>query len=237
MRVFLALRASTRSRSGLLAPLAIGFLLASGVATADIVSTTGQITVLDPPPPSVVTGALESDTEIFVFAEREGTTLASDLTAVVATPGLSIVGSALPATGTVSAGTIVDSYLFHADKVGSTGTVTVAGTVTFDADILGVLVRTSSLTASDGALGSPTTLYSTEANRGFENVDDLVTISSDLRTISVQFYHGQVEDEIRVVTAAGSAPAVPIGSWVGPSVLAAALGSQWWRMRRRRSDA
>ena len=211
--------------------VSLAALLTGKATVAEVVSISGATTLLDPAPASVATDVLESDTEIFLFVERQNSPLSSNLAAVLASPGLSFSGTALPSTAIISAGTAVDSYLFHADKVGSAGAITVSGTASFDSDILAVIVRTGTLAASDPVIGSPTTAYSTATNRGLENVDDVVTISSDLRSIEVQFFHGQVEDEIRVITVASSNTDVPTGRWIALAIIALLVATQWWWVR------
>ena len=95
----------------------------------------------------------------------------------------------------------VGSFLLHADRVGSEGEVTMNGTVTFDESILGVMVTPSLLDSSDALLGAAETTYpGATHNRGLENLNDLLTISSNLHTLEVQFFHSTQIDQIRVIT-------------------------------------
>lgn len=195
--------------------------LASAVAAA-IVSVSGAITLLASPPASVAQGDLESDTEIFLFAEQGLLTLPSAVSAVIASPNLSFTGTTIPSSGTVPSGTLVNSYFFHADKVGTSGIVIVSGSVTFDEDILAVIVTTVDLDASDGLLGTSATSYGSAAERGLENADDIISISGDLRTLGIQLFHGTVEDHVRVLTEA-SASTVPVLTLPALGVLAAIM--------------
>ena len=202
---------------------ALAGLLFAAPASAGIISSTGAITVLLSPPASVSDGALESDTEIFVFAEQVDVTLGAPLSAVLAVANLAFAGDALPAAGTVLSGTVVNSYFFHADKVIESGSVTVSGTVTFEEDIVAVVARTANLLASDAPVGASGTAYGSAALRGLENADDLISISSDLRTIDIQFFHGSVEDHVRVLTSAAvPEPATALLLGLGLAALAAA---------------
>ncbi|RMF86878.1 MAG: hypothetical protein D6739_02515, partial [Nitrospirae bacterium] len=181
----------------LLCPLAL--LLAAVPAPALTVS--GAVT-LAPPPGDVTLGAYESDTAIYLFPERTGVTLASDLAADVTAPG-SVGTSADLTPGTIAAATAVDSYLLHFDPVGSTNVVRLTGSVTFDRPILGVLVADNTLAGSDGPLGHPGTLYPTTlALRGLEFPgQDYLTLSADMRTLELDWTASDVLDQVRVVTA------------------------------------
>src|SRR5215471_7223805 len=106
-------------------------------ASADIISTTGltQVTA-----PSLVTGDFlaNSVTHQIIFAEKKGVTLANDL---------------VTDTGTIAAGTAVDSYFF-AVNVLQANPVIVNSSVTFDVPVLGIIYKD----AAD-PYGNPTLPY------------------------------------------------------------------------------
>ena len=172
----------------------------AGPAYAGIASSTGDITLLASPPASVAPGALESDTEIFAFPEGQNILLGTSLPAVLAVANPVLNGSALPTADNLPPGMVVNSYLFHADSVVENGQSTVSGTVTFDESIVAVIVSTANLTGSDATLGAVGTVYGADPLRGLENADDLISISADLRTLSIQFSRADVEDHVRVIT-------------------------------------
>lgn len=126
-----------------------------------IVQTSGAITVLAEPPPSVELFALESDDTLFVFAERKGHVLSRDLTVNLSRPG-DYFPETTPASerswealgpGIIAKGTRVDSYYFHFDNetynenfsvrryFGCEGQYGVSGSITFERPILGVVMR------------------------------------------------------------------------------------------------
>ena len=157
------------------------------------------------PPASVVLGALESNSFVRLFNERTAFLLNQNVTADITQPGT--VGN----SGNLSAGVIspqlVDSHLLHADPIGpGNPAVTYQGSVTFDRPILGLLVQSGSLTATDGILGFPSTTYTPTVDRGFEwpstsAVGDLVQLSADFRTITFVLKATSQYDQIRIITA------------------------------------
>jgi prealbumin domain-containing protein/Big-like domain-containing protein/PKD domain-containing protein len=157
------------------------------------------------PPVSVKLNRLTSNTCVRLFDERQDVTLAKSLKVDITKPGTYDEKRDLtPAS--IPTGTIVDSHLLHADNIGSIK-VRLTGSVTFDADILGVIVLDRNLDKSD-YLGSPTTSYPTKLHeRGLEltgalaNGGDLVTISADRRTLTFNVRFSSVLDQIRVITA------------------------------------
>jgi LPXTG-motif cell wall-anchored protein len=182
---------------------------AQGVTTA----ATGAV-VKVAAPASVAGNAFESDTEIRVFDEKQGAILTAPLAVDITTTGSYGEVSDLTA-GTIAAGTRVDSHLLHADPAGDpepTAPVAYEGSVTFDGDILGVIVRNTqaepNLNDSD-ILGAAATLYPTDlGTRGLEFFDhaggDLV-VAGDLRTLSIELVTHRY-DQIRVITRAAEPP-------------------------------
>ncbi len=193
------------------------FVILWGRAEAGIVSTSGDVEIINPPP-SVLEAALEDPSLTRVFQEQTSHELAADLTVNMNAPGTFTAPADLPVlTLTIPAGTVVDSYLFHFDyEVNNTVRESV-GSVTFDRPILGVIGRLSDLVASDAELGAPGTSYSTLATSGIWDSQDSVTLSSDLRTLSFDLTMGGKVDDLRVVT-----QAVPEPSSLALSTLALA---------------
>jgi len=141
----------------------------------------------------------------------------------------------ITASGTYTTGTLppsphptvtatVDSYLVHADKVG-TGVSAVSWmySITFSQDILGIILSapdsagtTGQLLAdTDSVFGLAGTTYSgTQSYRGLEfgtDFSDTITLSADLRTLEVDStVRREFMDEIRVITAVP----IPAAAWL-----------------------
>jgi hypothetical protein len=77
------------------------------------------------------------------------------------------------------------------------------GTITFDRDVLGVIVLNAEFASSNGVLGRPGTLY---AATGIEyelgtGQQDSFTLSADRRTITFNVSTLSLADNMRIVTA------------------------------------
>ena len=196
---------SERSRYPLAALLIV--VMSSASVEAGIISFLGDVDFIAPPP-SVVLGVLEDDQLTRVFLEQSALILGSDVDADVTSPGV-VYEAADLTPGTIFSGTRVDSYLFHFDPASGSGAS--GGSVTFNRDILGILVQTSSLDATDALLGALATTYQLDDFRGVEGpgfvivpdvtVNDIVTLSADFRTVGFDFSTTSRLDEIRVITA------------------------------------
>ncbi len=178
----------------------IGLFFLAHPAFAAIVSVGGNAAVL-PIPANVSSNHFESDTTIAVFNERQGVLLSSPM-AFDANVGKFYSATADLTPGTIPAGTRVNSYLVHFDKVGSSsGFVIRSGSVTVDEPVLGLMSSVNSLVASDAVVGVPGTIYGTDANRGIDfNTGDSFLLSSDLRTVSFTLASSPDEDQLRIVT-------------------------------------
>lgn len=138
--------------------------MAPTVGRADIpgiLRTSGNIKLLPDPSRSVELGDLESDTDIFIFAEQQGKVLQRDIPVDISRPGdysnkrrprderdWSILSPAI-----IPRGTRVDSYYFHVDNATYRDTFSVRGylrcdgqigtwgEVTFARPILGIAMR------------------------------------------------------------------------------------------------
>jgi prepilin-type N-terminal cleavage/methylation domain-containing protein len=162
------------------------------------IGETGDVILIDPPP-SVRLGALEGD-KIVAFYEKEDHVLTASLHVDLSKPG--IVGRDLSPRD-LPAGTKVCSLFMHIDPPGN-GPRYPCGSITMNADILGVIWSAGSLNASDPTMGRPETQYGTgTAGRGFES-DNGGYITSDMRTFV--WNKGSVSacmDEVRIITAPG----------------------------------
>ncbi len=182
--------------------------LASNVSLAAIVASSGATTVISAPA-NVQLNAFESDTQAFAFAERSNFTLPQDLQVHITLPGTSPTPDSMNfSTGVILSGTRVNSYYVHFDSIGDSPTpVVVDGSLSFDHDVLGIILGPNLLNISNGLLGAPGTLYpsdpSLEIVAGGAGLDanDLLTLSEDRRTITFNFRNTAHLDSFRVVTA------------------------------------
>jgi hypothetical protein len=224
---------STRNRTAVVWLVACGALIGSATAArADYSSETGAVAIIAPPP-SVLRNALQNDLVINTFAEHQDFTLTSSVHVDNTAAGtFQSDGSLVP--GTIAAGTEVDSYFFHSDTTKSS--TTYEATVTFTTPILGVVVLSNSLDATDAQLGAPGTTYPTgDRGRGLElsKQQDFFTISPDHLTITLHFDTHNNVDEIRVLTAPTAVPEPAAAALLGLGGLGAA-GSAWFRRKRQR---
>jgi hypothetical protein len=232
---------SSRVAAGLVLASALGICAAaaaSRTASADIISTTG-LTVVSAP--SVVTGsfiinsggALPSQ---LIFAEKQSFTLLNPL---------------VTDTGTIAAGTIVDSYFF---AVNSNIEYVVNTSVTFSTPVLGIIYKDgldpydlnpgpfNPNFALSNFLGAVGTTYSLDGPScgtfcGFE-----VIPSPDMDTASfvgnTAFFHNDYSipgDFARIITTDPPAP-VPgpiVGAGLPGLMLAGGGLLGWWRRRHK----
>ncbi len=166
-----------------------------------------SVEILDPPPGNVHQGALEIDDKIRVFRERQNHTLSQDATVDISgecssPPCVYDAIADLPATKpSIPTGTRVDSYLIHVDPV--TPPLSIGGSITFDSDILGVMVRANTLDDGDPELGAPGTSYPGpgDGQRAWDLDDGGSVILHDSRSIEVGSVTGAYYDQIRVLVA------------------------------------
>ncbi len=195
--------------------IAVGALIAaiSSSAVAGISSFSAGFQPIAAPP-SVVPGALESNTHIRVFNERLSYALPVAIAADLTLPG-TWFGARTP--GVIAAGTVVYSWYFHLDPIPGAGASFPLDTIKFDQDILGIIVDDVLLDASDGPVGNPGTVYPTGAvTRGLETFDFLQLLP-DQRTIVVDIGEFQLLDNVRVLT---RVPAPGVGMVLGVAALA-----------------
>ena len=171
--------------------------------SAQIIETTGSLIEVSPPA-TVSLNRTESNTEILAFFESR-TSLPSELVVGVDSPGFYNEETDLQLPSPViSAGTTVDSFLLHFDPVRQTGGRR-DGSITFGTDILGIIIESNALLASDSLLGSPTTFYPAPSQpffelNGLEIESDSILLSSDRRTLTVSWFTNNLLDHVRILT-------------------------------------
>ncbi len=174
-----------------------------------IQSIEGDIAYLNQPPASVELGALVSDSDLFVFAEKQNHTLAGDLNVDLSQPG-DYFPDTIPEDqqtwealnpGVIPAGTRVDSYYFHYDNqtyndtfnlrryLNCIGQYQVSGQITFKQPVLGVVMRAgfgrnANLRTSDAELGLPGVDYCEHYSRHFPGVNIVDGCQSDRFVLS-----------------------------------------------------
>jgi len=175
-------------------------------AQAAIISTTGAVSIIAAPA-SVNDGALESNTKIFAFPERQNVALTSATIVDMSVPGTIPVspGDDNFSTALIPVGTVVRSYYLHCDVVGVPGVpLELTGSATFDTDIIGIIIVQGNLNLTAAFPGLSTTTYSTIS--GFEvNTTvgfDSVSMTFDRRTVFVDIRNGTSVDDVRILTAA-----------------------------------
>jgi hypothetical protein len=113
-------------------------------------------------PPSVKLGAMVNNSFIMAFPERQNVTLTNGVTVDITTPNVTYKATSQLPGGLLLAGLKVNSYYIHANVN--------EPMVTFEKQflgfsenevIVGLIVTTANLRASDAVLGSPTTQYDT----------------------------------------------------------------------------
>jgi hypothetical protein len=181
-----------------LAFLVVAVAALASTANATIVATSGQAVKIAPPP-SVQLGALESDTTIHTFDEQQCVTLANDVNVDITAPG-TYDASAELTPGVIPAGTRVSSHFIHIDsKTGKRGNpITYDGAITVDSNVLGIALSGATLTGTD-VLGAPGTAYPMKLRRLSLDNGDVVTLSDDLRTVTVHAVNRSHTDQARAI--------------------------------------
>jgi len=178
------------------------------------ITPSGAVTVVGAPC-SVVEGALESDSAIRLFAERQNYVLPAAVT--VDAQGLS--GAVLPQ------GARVNVYYVHADPVGNGQGKQLRGSVTFNTPVLAVLTDSGALLNTHNTLGNtwhPTikTAYSTSSDQGIE-ADDSVTVNAQQKRVDFVFNGSTGVDQVRIITAATPGTATVTAAAVNGDTVAA----------------
>jgi len=143
---------------------------------------------------------------LLLFREQVGVELENALAVDLAGPGchrLPAASETVPSPGgSLPPGMRIDSYLIHYDLRGKAAAPSARGTVRFARPVLGVIATSGGLAASDDLFGSWCTQYdaSRPSGRGLET--DLVTISGDRRSVTLDWTFDGNADQIRILVAA-----------------------------------
>ena len=183
--------------AGILSCLSVSTLYAQSTIT---LSGQAQIAAI---PSSLLPGVFESNTEAPVYLESSNLFLSQNLAVDATLPGSYNLASQLT-PGVIAAGTRVSDVMLQTNPVTKTGTEYI-GSVTFSSDILGVIVESSTLNASDAVFGVSGVAYpGTDVWRGLELTnkgEDEFSISQNMQTLSFDIHTGTNIDEIRIITA------------------------------------
>lgn len=153
-------------------------------------------------PASVLPGALESNTDIYMFQEQAGLTLGAPLPVDITASGLWNSSSGPGSPGVIPASTKINSYFFHAD-LETPPDKYLFGVVTLPQMVLGIIVEDSSLDATDAALGAGGTLYPTGTQyRGLNSglLPDFLFLSGNRVDLAALLRLQPKLDQFRVIT-------------------------------------
>ena len=162
------------------------------------------------PPADVTVDKLTSTTHMFLFVEKTNFVLTSPVHVDISAPGTVFTAPGQLTPLNIPIGTRVNSTYLHHDQPGSPQN-TQNVSITFDTEVLGIIALDSSLVASNGLLGVPTTTYhTTTSGQGYElntggcstaaGIQDQITLSPDRLTITVCTNVYSAPDDIRVIT-------------------------------------
>ena len=190
---------------------ALALILAAaltGVVSATIVSVSGDIVKIAPPP-SVELSALESNTTMYAFDERQCVTLLAPLKVNITVAGTYDDKDDLT-PGSIPAGTRVSSHLVQADRQSSVGIIDLEGTLTTNTKILGLITANGSLSNSD-FLGAVGTVYPTGSSGRAMQFDggDSVVLDAGLLSVKIHAHNSQHADQVRVITGCAEPPPPP----------------------------
>jgi hypothetical protein len=206
--------------------IALSLLCCSFVlpVSASIISLSG-VTVLPSPPASVQLDQLQSNTTVYAFQERNGSTLGAPLLVDVSAPGSYNNLSDIPLPSSIPAGTVVNSYYLSADPdlaLLPFKAVSFPGlAVTFSPGetVIGIQFLEPSLLLGSVALGAPGTAYPPPpvgyglelTTAGVFTDKDTFSLSADRRTVSLNLITGSGTDtggvdQVRIITSVAPVP-------------------------------
>jgi len=203
--------------------LCLTFALSAARATTP--TTTGDAEFLHEPPDDVRTGRLEDNSRAVIFAEQTDFVTDGPLKVDVSRPGevvklenkvgkrgkvkrgkkktLKLSPSVIPA------GKRVSSYYIHFDPVGKAAAeLDATGSITFDEEVIGIIITGEKLVASNDIVGLSTTQYpGGQAQAAELTKGTRLTLSADKRTVSFTLRASNSADNIRAITMAQGEPA------------------------------
>ncbi len=203
-------RMRTHRSSGLvvvimLASAAVGISVGGASAEASVSGICGE-QAITAPLSVIAQGVSESNRALHLSEERADLSLPAAVPVDITPPG------SFPTTfnraseltpGQIAAGTSIDSYLLFSDPIGQPSAfVNFSSTVTFSTPVLGVIVQSETLDATDPAVGAPGSVYAPASTRGLElgpYSDAVELVSPD--TVHVDLQTNVDIDEMRVITA------------------------------------
>ena len=171
-------------------------MLDAGPSGASVIAVGGAVAFISPPP-LISPTSIPSNGSVVAFTERTAYTLPRSLPVDVTPSSFPTTYNGLgPLTpSTLAASTPVDSYFM----VAPVGPLPYVGTVTFSTPILGVIIETSTLRATNSIVGAPGTTYEDFPSQGLKG-DDFVELVGP-STIHLDLRSSEFVDEVRVITA------------------------------------
>lgn len=151
------------------------------------------------PPDTVVHHENENSREIKLFLERKNYNLPQRLRVDMREPGAynsdnDLVVSYIPA------GKRVTSHVLHFDTI-ARDLERLSGSVTFESEILGIILSLKTLDATDSVIGADDISYGKGNARGLEEGWDRLVFQSDNRTVEVDWRVSTEVDQVRIITA------------------------------------
>ena len=188
--------------------------------TSGVLQATGLMKFVAPGP-EFVPGRYEDNERVLVFLERADARPSEDFFVDLIEPGL-YQRIHRSESHRISAGTHLRSYLLQLDPIGklardAANKPRVMGQVTFDRPVIGLIASSSKLSATDELLGHPRGDY-VKTRRGIEPPStsdpsdvqrDVVILSKDRQTLSVDLSAGTAIDQIRVIVEGREQPNEP----------------------------
>lgn len=196
-----------------------GDVKGNGVGAFGAPGGAGNVQFKDKLPRTLRQHKYEHNRWVRVFREHADYELPRKIVVDLSQPGTKAQGIGQFSRKAIPRGTKVDVYLMHFDPRGRKGRTHNAN-INFYGKILGVITSKEYLNKSDQTLGVAGTRYPTgQTYRGVEFGRDMVTLSDDMRTFSVDRYNtpGWME-EVRVITEPGGVhTSYAMNSYVGSS--------------------
>jgi hypothetical protein len=206
-------------RLGIHFSILLGALMAQGLLAnrvlSGVISSSGAIQLIDESlvPNNISEGNWESDDFLRVFSERQNYMLPVSVNVDITNPGTyGRTAGFVPVSQSIGAGSFINSHYMHFDPIGTPGNMTRAGSITFDTDVVGIIVGVlngtnvgdpnNTLGLSNPILGIPRITYDVAIADLFLGGGDQLTLSGDRRSVSFLFISGRGSDNVRILTSA-----------------------------------